>query len=69
MTQAMNLRKQIEGQHNFSIQLLSNGKDSYLFWISEELVDNRGFLILEQFASENKLSLVLAQGYFVLLEP
>jgi hypothetical protein len=68
MTQAIALRKQIEQQHNFPIQLLCNGKDSYLFWIAEEFVDNSGYLFLEQFALENKLSLVLGQGYFILVE-
>jgi len=68
MTQAIALRKQIEQQHNFPIQLLSNGKDGYLFCISEELVDNSVYLSLEQFASENKLSLVFGQGYCILIE-
>ena len=34
MTQAITLKKQIEEQHNFPIQLLSDGRESYLFWIA-----------------------------------
>jgi hypothetical protein len=68
MTQAITLRKQIENQHNFPIQLLSNGKDGYQFWIAEELVDNSIYLSLEQLASENKLSLVFDQGYCIMVE-
>lgn len=70
MNQAITLRNQIQEQHNFpTVHLLSNGKDSYLFWISEEFVDNSGYLYLEQFALENKLSLVFGQGYCILVEP
>jgi hypothetical protein len=68
MTQAIALRKQIEQQHSFPIQLLSYGKDSYLFLIAEELVDNRVYLSLEQFALENKLTLSFGQGYCILVE-
>jgi hypothetical protein len=68
LTQAITLRKQIEEQH-FPVQLLSNGKEGYLFLVAEELVDNSSFLFLEKFALENKLSLVFGQGYCILLEP
>jgi hypothetical protein len=68
MTQAITLRQQIEEQHSFPIQLLSDGKDGYLFCIAEELVDNRVYLFLEQFALENELSLVFGKGYCILVE-
>jgi hypothetical protein len=68
MIQAISLRKQIEQQHSFPIQLLSNGKDSYLFLIAEELVNNSVYSSLEQFALENKLSLGFGQGYCILFE-
>jgi len=69
LTQALNLSKQIEKSYNFSIQLLSNGKDGYLFCIPQNLVDNSVYLSLEQFASENKLSLFFGLGYCILFEP
>jgi hypothetical protein len=68
MTQAIALKKQIEQQHNFRVQLLSNGIDSYLICIALELVDNSGYLYLEQIALENKLSFVLSQGYCIIIE-
>jgi hypothetical protein len=70
ITQALTLRKQIQEQTNFPmIQLLSTFKEGYLLWIKAELVNGDHYKYLERFALENRLLLLLEQGYWVLIEP
>jgi hypothetical protein len=69
ITQAIALRKQIEGCPNFPmVQLLSTPKEGCLLWIKAELVSDIQYRFIEQVANENNLFLHFEQGYWVLID-
>jgi hypothetical protein len=66
ISQAINLRKQMQKNNSPEVKLLCTVKDGCTLWIKADLYEGEDYDNLVQFAKENKLSWGLEQGYWIL---
>ncbi len=66
ISQAINLRKQIQKNNCIDVKLFCTVKEGCTLWFKADLDKGEHFDNLEQIANENKLSWGIESGYWIL---